>query len=172
MKPHSVQEGNVTLSAAMLTAIPEVDLGIESAHAVQLRGQCSDAPHSNRLKNIEATEKAKRHLYEATQLASQRKAPEDGGVAAGRCASHPPVLLEVSPLTDRTVFLADKQKQEVADIMALARAESEREERGEAAPKPTATAGQPGRPQRATDDAVMARFKQRDRERKSTGGRR
>ncbi|KAJ3207377.1 hypothetical protein HDU67_007519 [Dinochytrium kinnereticum] len=40
-----VSEGNVTLSAAMLTAIPEVDLGI-----------------SAKLKNIEQTEKAKRDL--------------------------------------------------------------------------------------------------------------
>ncbi|KAI5475547.1 hypothetical protein MNV49_001180 [Pseudohyphozyma bogoriensis] len=43
-----VEEGNVTLSTAMLTAIPEVDLGIDT-----------------RLKNIEDTEKAKRQFYEA-----------------------------------------------------------------------------------------------------------
>ncbi|KAK4702151.1 hypothetical protein P7C70_g4077, partial [Phenoliferia sp. Uapishka_3] len=42
-----VEEGNVTLSAAMLTAIPEVDLGIDM-----------------RLKNIEETEKAKRALLD------------------------------------------------------------------------------------------------------------
>ncbi|KAJ3192349.1 hypothetical protein HK101_006692 [Irineochytrium annulatum] len=41
----NLQEGNVTLSASMLTAIPEVDLGIKT-----------------KLKNIEATEKAKREL--------------------------------------------------------------------------------------------------------------
>ncbi|KAG0144039.1 hypothetical protein CROQUDRAFT_672589 [Cronartium quercuum f. sp. fusiforme G11] len=40
-----VVEGNVTLSATMLTSIPEVDLGIDT-----------------RIKNIEATEKAKRKL--------------------------------------------------------------------------------------------------------------
>ncbi|MBW0495430.1 hypothetical protein O181_035145 [Austropuccinia psidii MF-1] len=42
-----VVEGNVTLSATMLTSIPEVDLGIDT-----------------RIKNIEATEKAKRQLSE------------------------------------------------------------------------------------------------------------
>ncbi|KAF9919087.1 hypothetical protein BX616_001822 [Lobosporangium transversale] len=45
--PKPEQEGNVQLSTTMLTAIPEVDLGMES-----------------RLKNIEETEKAKRKLYE------------------------------------------------------------------------------------------------------------
>lgn len=42
-----VVEGNVTLSATMLTSIPEVDLGID-----------------NRIRNFEATEKAKRQLTE------------------------------------------------------------------------------------------------------------
>ncbi|KAI8920879.1 hepatocellular carcinoma-associated antigen 59-domain-containing protein, partial [Powellomyces hirtus] len=42
-----VSEGNVTLSTSMLTAIPEIDLGITS-----------------KLKNIEETEKAKRKLIE------------------------------------------------------------------------------------------------------------
>ena len=46
-KSKPLEEGNVTTSAAMLTAIPEVDLGIDS-----------------RLKNIEATEMAKRKLIE------------------------------------------------------------------------------------------------------------
>ncbi|KDN50411.1 hypothetical protein K437DRAFT_293618 [Tilletiaria anomala UBC 951] len=41
------EEGNVTLSAAMLTSIPEYDLGIET-----------------KLKNIEETERAKKTLYE------------------------------------------------------------------------------------------------------------
>jgi hypothetical protein len=41
------EEGNVATSAAMLTAIPEVDLGID-----------------NRLKNIEDTERAKKKLQE------------------------------------------------------------------------------------------------------------
>ncbi|KAI9101016.1 hepatocellular carcinoma-associated antigen 59-domain-containing protein [Phlyctochytrium arcticum] len=44
-----VSEGNVTLSTAMLTAIPEIDLGMNT-----------------KLKNIEATEKEKRKLLEKT----------------------------------------------------------------------------------------------------------
>ena len=51
-----VQEGNVATSAAMLTAIPEVDLGIDS-----------------RLKNIEQTEMARRKLADRRQ----RQAMED-----------------------------------------------------------------------------------------------
>lgn len=44
------EEGNVATSSAMLTSIPEVDLGIDS-----------------RLKNIEATENAKRRLMDARE---------------------------------------------------------------------------------------------------------
>ncbi|KAF9167617.1 hypothetical protein BGX21_011640 [Mortierella sp. AD011] len=46
--PKPEQEGNVQLSTTMLTAIPEVDLGMEA-----------------RLKNIEETERAKRKMIEA-----------------------------------------------------------------------------------------------------------
>lgn len=49
IKPEQTQEereGNVALSAAMLSSIPEVDLGIDT-----------------RMKNIEETEKAKRNFY-------------------------------------------------------------------------------------------------------------
>ncbi|KAF9179297.1 hypothetical protein BGZ51_007021 [Haplosporangium sp. Z 767] len=45
--PKPEQEGNVQLSTTMLTAIPEVDLGMDA-----------------RLRNIEETEKAKRKLFE------------------------------------------------------------------------------------------------------------
>ncbi|KAG0208095.1 hypothetical protein BGX28_000851 [Mortierella sp. GBA30] len=45
--PKPEQEGNVQLSTTMLTAIPEVDLGMEA-----------------RLRNIEETERAKRKLFE------------------------------------------------------------------------------------------------------------
>lgn len=50
IKPEQTQEekeGNVALSAAMLSSIPEVDLGIDS-----------------RMRNIQDTERAKRALYE------------------------------------------------------------------------------------------------------------
>ncbi|KAF9404457.1 hypothetical protein BGZ94_004171 [Podila epigama] len=57
--PKPDQEGNVQLSTTMLTAIPEVDLGMEA-----------------RLKNIEETEKAKRKLFEersqAKTIANER----------------------------------------------------------------------------------------------------
>ena len=39
VEKQQVEEGNVTLSAAMLTAIPEVDLGIESVHACRAVGR-------------------------------------------------------------------------------------------------------------------------------------
>lgn len=47
-----IDEGNVATSSAMLSAIPEIDLGID-----------------NRLKNIEETERAKRKLLEAREKA-------------------------------------------------------------------------------------------------------
>ncbi|KAJ3148022.1 hypothetical protein HDU86_007590 [Geranomyces michiganensis] len=51
-----VSEGNVTLSTSMLTAIPEIDLGI-----------------SSKLQNIEETEKAKRKLVERKAAAMAEK---------------------------------------------------------------------------------------------------
>ncbi|KNZ56890.1 hypothetical protein VP01_2294g7 [Puccinia sorghi] len=58
-----VVEGNVTLSATMLTSIPEVDLGID-----------------NRIRNFEATEKAKRQLSE--QRGKCGSTPGAGGVGS------------------------------------------------------------------------------------------
>ncbi|KAG0227876.1 hypothetical protein BGW42_002530 [Actinomortierella wolfii] len=52
--PKPEQEGNVQLSTTMLTAIPEVDLGI-----------------SERLRNIEETERAKRKLFEENKNPTQ-----------------------------------------------------------------------------------------------------
>ncbi|GAA6001945.1 telomere length and silencing 1 family protein, partial [Rhodotorula paludigena] len=57
-KARDDDEGNVTLSASMLMGIPEVDLGIDT-----------------KLKNIEATELAKRQLHE--QQAARRQAARD-----------------------------------------------------------------------------------------------
>ncbi|KAF9154426.1 hypothetical protein BG015_000975 [Linnemannia schmuckeri] len=51
--PRPEQEGNVQLSTTMLTAIPEVDLGMDA-----------------RLRNIEETEKAKRKLFEERSTTS------------------------------------------------------------------------------------------------------
>ncbi|CAO3698894.1 hypothetical protein G6F70_008164 [Rhizopus microsporus] len=58
-------EGNVQLSSQMLTAIPEVDLGIDT-----------------RLQNIEETEKAKRRLIDETQKLEQEKKDEEPFVPA------------------------------------------------------------------------------------------
>ncbi|KAI8855063.1 hepatocellular carcinoma-associated antigen 59-domain-containing protein [Chytridium lagenaria] len=62
-----VSEGNVTLSAAMLTAIPEVDLGITS-----------------KLKNIEETEKAKRDMI----LMKNSKEPENAEARSFDCCCY------------------------------------------------------------------------------------
>ncbi|KAG1151479.1 hypothetical protein G6F37_000971 [Rhizopus arrhizus] len=64
-KKESENEGNVQLSSQMLTAIPEVDLGIDT-----------------RLQNIEETEKAKRKLFDETQKQEQEKKDEEPFVPA------------------------------------------------------------------------------------------
>ncbi|KAI9332881.1 hepatocellular carcinoma-associated antigen 59-domain-containing protein [Zopfochytrium polystomum] len=63
-----VQEGNVTLSASMLTAIPEVDLGI-----------------TTKMLNIEETEKAKRAFLEKKANPTQDKLPGQSYTASARC---------------------------------------------------------------------------------------
>jgi len=59
-KDKATEEGNVTNSVKMLTAIPEVDLGMDS-----------------RLKNIEDTERAKRSAAEAKLQGSATRSKED-----------------------------------------------------------------------------------------------
>ncbi|KAK4049369.1 hypothetical protein OIV83_004101, partial [Microbotryomycetes sp. JL201] len=66
-KKEPAEEGSVTLSAAMLTAIPEIDLGID-----------------RKLKNIEDTEKAKRALAEQRMKDAAAKEQEENGFAADR----------------------------------------------------------------------------------------
>ncbi|KAF9167166.1 hypothetical protein DFQ26_005639 [Actinomortierella ambigua] len=60
------QEGNVQLSTTMLSAIPEVDLGI-----------------NERLRNIEETERAKRKLYEDKNHPSQTPHRNSSGNSGG-----------------------------------------------------------------------------------------
>ena len=79
------EEGNVTNSLAMLTAIPEVDLGMECvpwfvSGAVSL----ADFVCSTRLKNIEDTEKAKRQMSELRKERSKR-GDDEAHLAAARC---------------------------------------------------------------------------------------
>ncbi|ORX39980.1 hepatocellular carcinoma-associated antigen 59-domain-containing protein [Kockovaella imperatae] len=59
------EEGNLTNSLGMLSAIPEVDLGMD-----------------NRLRNIEETEKAKREMMEQRKTAARHKPEEDDFSAA------------------------------------------------------------------------------------------
>lgn len=65
------EEGNATLSSAMLNGVPEVDLGMD-----------------HRMKNIEETERAKRAMMEA-QRAKERgqNIEEDADFASARCES-------------------------------------------------------------------------------------
>jgi len=74
-KPKTLEEeGNVTNSLAMLTAIPEVDLGMDV-----------------RLKNIEETEKAKRHVSEQRRARfqqSQQNEPDLGSTRFFRPNQH------------------------------------------------------------------------------------
>lgn len=62
MEQKKVQEGSVQLSTQMLTAIPEVDLGIEWVVVAKEQKDNDDADTSTsvRLQNIEDTERAKR----------------------------------------------------------------------------------------------------------------
>ena len=84
------EEGSVTNSLAMLTAIPEVDLGMECVsniplfpYLLSLIVQCS-----TRLRNIEETEKAKLSLSHGrrTREPSHRVPDEEAHLAATRCA--------------------------------------------------------------------------------------
>lgn len=70
IKPQQTQEereGNVALSAAMLSSIPEVDLGIDS-----------------RMKNIQQTEEAKRALAERSKVGRGEGLGEDQAFAGAR----------------------------------------------------------------------------------------
>ncbi|GAA5864681.1 hypothetical protein JCM1840_002199 [Sporobolomyces johnsonii] len=122
------EEGNVTLSTSMLMGIPEVDLGIDT-----------------KLKNIEATEKAKRQLYDA-QMAARKKAEEDKEeFAVDRFYRHH------RPLESDADALAKAR----AAALNPAEAEVEEEHRRTRAA---------GRRETATDDMAMERFKKRQRQ--------
>ncbi|KAI7955029.1 hypothetical protein MJO28_005429 [Puccinia striiformis f. sp. tritici] len=81
-----VVEGNVTLSATMLTSIPEVDLGID-----------------NRIRNFEATEKAKR------QLTEHRVNPSQQAGSSKTQANNPANTAGRAPIADtKEHFAADR----------------------------------------------------------------
>ncbi|PFH49234.1 hypothetical protein AMATHDRAFT_148058 [Amanita thiersii Skay4041] len=123
-KARPLQEGSVTSSMTMLTAIPEVDLGMDT-----------------RLKNIEETEKAKRVVAEERQ--ERRK-------AVNRDEEH---------LVASRFYRPNLRPKSDADILRDAKLEamglppqdgSQRKSHSE-------------KPQMATDEMVMERFKKRMR---------
>lgn len=87
IQKRAVEEGNVTNSVAMLTAIPEVDLGMECVFFFHCFF-AFDGYHSPRarLKNIEETEKAKRAVADERRKRN-REQGLDSEVASSRCSS-------------------------------------------------------------------------------------
>ncbi|KAG2128978.1 hepatocellular carcinoma-associated antigen 59-domain-containing protein [Suillus clintonianus] len=116
----AADEGNVTNSMAMLTAIPEVDLGMDT-----------------RLKNIEETEKAKRQVAEVRK--ERKRSNDEEHLVATRF--YRPHLKQKSD--------AEIMRDAKLEAMGLPPQE-DRRPRGE-------------RPQMATDEVVMERFKKRMR---------
>ncbi|KIO12422.1 hypothetical protein M404DRAFT_993412 [Pisolithus tinctorius Marx 270] len=114
-------EGSVTASMSMLTAIPEVDLGMDT-----------------RLKNIEETEKAKR------QVAEERK-------------EHKKVDNDEEHLVATRFYRPHLKQKSDAEIMRNAKLQAM------GLPVPEERRPRNDRPQMATDDIVMERFKKRMR---------
>lgn len=129
IKKKVVEEGNVTNSMAMLTAIPEVDLGMDV-----------------RLKNIEETEKAKRRVAEERQarLQSSRSHNSDDIASARFYRPHQNIQSD-----------ADALKNAQLEAMGI-------EPEPEIKRRPNQT-GDGRKPEMATDDMVMERFKKRMR---------
>lgn len=82
-----LQEGSVTTSMSMLTAIPEVDLGME--YVVRFNDNVEWLAEfcliSARLKNIEETEKAKRVVAEERQERKKAVSNDEEHLVATRC---------------------------------------------------------------------------------------
>ncbi|GAA5874918.1 hypothetical protein JCM8547_003610 [Rhodosporidiobolus lusitaniae] len=135
-KDKDEDEGNVTLSASMLMGIPEVDLGIDT-----------------KLKNIEATEKAKRDLFEQQQQ-RRREAEEARGdeFAVDRFYRHR------RPLESDTDALA-RARAEAARLADPANSDPDHALRG----KGDRAYGS-GKRSTATDEIAVARFKKRQQQ--------
>ncbi|KAH9899597.1 hepatocellular carcinoma-associated antigen 59-domain-containing protein [Cubamyces lactineus] len=121
-KKKDQEEGNVTNSLAMLTAIPEVDLGMDA-----------------RLKNIEETEKAKRMIAEQRKE-KQRQQDDEAHLAAAR------------------FYRPNLKAKSDADILRDAKLEAMGLN-----PEDHEVRRPMDRPQMATDEIVMERFKKRMR---------
>ncbi|KAH9938027.1 hepatocellular carcinoma-associated antigen 59-domain-containing protein [Fomitopsis serialis] len=117
-------EGSVTNSLAMLTAIPEVDLGMDT-----------------RLKNIEDTEKAKRILTEERKDRPKKAGNDEEHLAASR------------------FYRPNLKAKSDADIIRDAKLEAMGLLPEDHEPRPPRN----DRPQMATDEMVMERFKKRMR---------
>ncbi|GAW01033.1 hypothetical protein LENED_002601 [Lentinula edodes] len=116
------EEGNVSNSLTMLTAIPEVDLGMDA-----------------RLKNIEDTEKAKRVVAEER---SERKQPHNNDEAH---------------LVASRFYRPNLKMKSDADLIRDAKLEAMHLPTSEDQPR------RQDKPQMATDEMVMERFKKRMR---------
>lgn len=125
-------EGSIGLSSAMLSGIPEVELGMDS-----------------RLKNIEATEQAKRSMMEARRVASSN-GRSDGAQEM---------------LANARFFNPRHQARSDAEAMAAARGGTatgnSQTNDGNKKRSYGSTGGSGGDAGRATDDLVMSRFKKR-----------
>lgn len=134
------EEGNASISTSMLTGVPEVDLGMEV-----------------RMRNIEATEKAKRAMEEVK--ARQR---EEGGLmetdtdfASARCKCSDS-MPETSALTFSPSLLVFRHHTKVrSDAERIAQENADDNERQ--------VMPEYGKRPVASDDAVVDRFKKRQR---------
>jgi len=105
-----LEEGSVTNSMAMLTAIPEVDLGIECVRVFVFNSASQSASsllYSTRLKNIEETEKAKRLIAEDRSKVPRTNRDEEHLVAT---RFHNPRIAEISDRDIRRRAIAEAEK--------------------------------------------------------------
>lgn len=149
-KEKDQEEGNVTNSMTMLTAIPEVDLGMEWVHLILFLHTFLTQNCSARLKNIEETEKAKRQVAEERKD-RKRPANDEEHLAAARCEELPfthrhlvLTLCEVYRPNLKTKSDADILRDAKLEAMGLAPEEHEHRPQRE-------------RPQMATDELVCLR---------------
>jgi len=128
LKP-TPDDGSVTNSMTMLTAIPEVDLGMEYVVPVHLSRflpppfLTSFCVHSARLKNIEETEKAKRVVAEERH---DRRKPntDEEHLAASRCESDNLMSYYGVFMTSGTVYRPNLRAKSDTDILRDAKLEA------------------------------------------------
>lgn len=121
---------------------------------------------SNRLKNIEETEKAKMALYEARRKKKREEEEEEELFAAARCecptTSHhelwPRSKTNISP--NLPVYRPRRQVQSDAEALHLARMEAGGEDPSQLDRRKN---DHNRKPEMATDDLVMDRFRKRMR---------